>query len=133
MTGTSQTSRGRALAAKPILCVFYSRTSGPSRQVEAFLAEVLQRRQNHETFALQWVNCDDHPELVERFAVKEVPTLIVIEEGRVRGRLEGRRRRKELEPFLKPWLKGPGGGGEENGTRTPRYEAISGQPHLEQA
>jgi thioredoxin 2 len=82
----SQTRRG---TDRPTLYFFYSPTSGPSRRVEAFLAHVLQRRQKHGTLAVQRVNGDEHPELVERYAVKQMPTLIVIENRRVLGRLEG--------------------------------------------
>jgi hypothetical protein len=65
---------------------------------------VLQRRQKHRTFALQRVNCDEHPELVERYAVKQIPTLIVIESRRVLGRLEGFCGCREIEKLLEPWL-----------------------------
>ena len=76
----------RAGPDRPTLRFFYSPTSGPSRRVEAFLAQVLQRRQNHRTFELQRVNCDKHPEHVKRYAITQVPTLIVIEGRRVLGR-----------------------------------------------
>jgi hypothetical protein len=65
---------------------------------------VLQRRQSHRTFALKRVNCDKHPELVERYAIKQTPTLIVIESRRVLGRLDGRCRCREIETLLEPWL-----------------------------
>ena len=68
----------RTDANRPTLCFFYSPTSGPSRRVEAFLAQVLQRRQNHRTFELQRVNCDKHPEHVKRYAITH-------EEWRERG------------------------------------------------
>src|SRR5579862_7061433 len=96
---TRRTGRDR-----PTLRFFYSPRSGPSRRVEAVLAQVLQRRQNHRTFALQRVNCDKHPELVHRFAIKQIPTLIVIENFRVLGRLEGSCGCRELEKLLEPWL-----------------------------
>ena len=94
----------RAGPDRPTLCFFYSPTSGPSRRVEAFLAQVLQRRQNHRTFELQRVNCDKHPELVERYAVTQMPTLIVIEGRHVLGRLEGSCGCREIEKLLEPWL-----------------------------
>ena len=94
----------RAGPDRPTLRFFYSPTSGPSRRVEGFLAQVLQRRQNHRTFELQRVNCDKHPELVERYAVTQMPTLIVIEGRRVLGRLEGSCGCREIEKLLEPWL-----------------------------
>jgi hypothetical protein len=94
-----------AEADKPTLRFFYSPRSGPSRRVEAFLAQVLQRGHNHETFALQRVNCDDHPELAKRSEVTELPTLIVIDRRRVRARLEGSCGRGQIERLLEPWLR----------------------------
>ena len=114
-------------ADRPTLCFFYSPTSGPSRRVEAFLAHVLQRGKNHRTFAVQRVNCDEHPELVERYAVKRMPTLIVIENRRVLGRLEGPCGRREIEELLEPWLGREAERGRMKGSHsrrepTPRFE-----------
>ena len=112
-------------ADRPTLCFFYSPTSGPSRRVEAFLAHVLQRGKKHRTFAVQRVNCDEHPELVERYAVKQMPTLIVIENRRVLGRLEGRCGRRAIEELLEPWLGREAGRGRlENGTG-PSLHAVA--------
>jgi Thioredoxin len=95
---------------EPTLRFFYSPRSGPSRRVEAFLAQVLQRRQNHRAISFQRVNCDDHPDLAERFAVTKLPTLIVVDRHKVRGRLESPRGCREIEQFLEPWLKHKGNG-----------------------
>ncbi len=112
-------------ADRPTLCFFYSPTSGPSRRVEAFLAHVLQRGKKHRTFAVQRVNCDEHPELAERYAVKQMPTLIVIENRRVLGRLEGRCGRRAIEELLEPWLGREAGHGRlENGTG-PSLHAVA--------
>jgi thioredoxin-like negative regulator of GroEL len=92
-------------AAPPGLVFFYSARSGPSRRVEGFLAQVLQRRGNHHTFRLYRVPTDDRPDLVERFQITNIPTLVVVDEGRVRGRLESPRGCEEIETFLAPWLK----------------------------
>ena len=79
---------------------------------------MLQRRQNHRTFALQRINCDKHPELVERYAIKQMPTLIVIESRRVLGRIEGSCGCREIEKLLEPWLNREAERGPvENGTK----------------
>ena len=54
-------------AAKPGLVFFHSGVSGRCRRVEGFLAQVLQRRRNHETFTLYRVAREGRPDLVERF------------------------------------------------------------------
>src|SRR3954466_9250744 len=72
---------------KPRLVFFHSERSGPSRRVEGFLAQVLQRRGNHSTFRLLKVSTDERPDLAARFAVDAIPTLMVVDGSRVSGRL----------------------------------------------
>lgn len=90
---------------RPQLLFFYGLKSGPCRRVEAFLAQVLQHRHNHETFRLFRICAERHPDLVERFAVEELPTVIVVAERRVRRRLAAPKGRRELEEMLAPWLR----------------------------
>jgi thioredoxin-like negative regulator of GroEL len=89
---------------KPLLVFFYSPLSGPSRRVEGFLAQVLQRRRNHETFRVYRVDADDRPDLVTRFSIDEVPALAVVEDKLVRASLAHPRGCREIEAFLRPWL-----------------------------
>lgn len=91
--------------AKPSLVFFYSPRSGRCRRVEGFLAQVLQRRQNHDTFRLRTIAGEERPDLVEQFRIEEIPTLIVIEDGEVRGRLKCPSGCREIESFLAPWLR----------------------------
>jgi thioredoxin-like negative regulator of GroEL len=89
---------------KPGLVFFHSSLSGHCRRVEAFLAQVLQRRRNHETFRLYRVDDQERPDLIERFAVEKLPTLVVVEGKQVQGRLERPRGCRDIEQFLAPWL-----------------------------
>ena len=93
-----------ATAVKPRLVFFYAEASGRCRRVEGYLAQVLQQRQNHETFSLYRVNSEQHPELVERFAVHRVPSLFVVEGKQVSARLEEPRGCRDIQRFLEPWL-----------------------------
>ena len=95
------TARGQA---KPGLVFFHSTTSGRCRRVEAFIAQVLQRRRNHDTFAYYAVAREERPDIVERFRIVEVPTLVVVEDKVVAARLEQPNGCKEIERFLAPWL-----------------------------
>jgi thioredoxin-like negative regulator of GroEL len=90
--------------ARPGLIFFFSGSSGRCRRVEAFLAQVLQRRANHKTFKVYSVDIDKHPKLAERFDVGDVPVLCVLEDRTVRGRLEQPRNCREIARFLGPWL-----------------------------
>ena len=91
--------------ARPRLVFFHSQRSGPSRRVEGYLAQVLQRRANHSTFQLHRVATEERPDLASRFAVDVVPTLVVVDGGSVSGRLTTPRGCEEIEHFLAPWLR----------------------------
>ena len=91
--------------ARPRLVFFYSPTSGRSRRVEGFIAQVLQRRHNHDTFDLTRVSVDSRPDLAERFRVDAVPTILVVDGRKVRGRIVDPRGCRDLEAALRPWLR----------------------------
>ena len=94
----------RVAETQPRLVFFHSALSGNCRRVEGFLAQVLQRRRNHETFRLYNVAQEERPDLLERFEIDRLPTLVVVEGKTVRARLESPRGCREIERFLKPWL-----------------------------
>ena len=107
-TTSAQARGGRPRATverqKPKLIFFYSETSGKSRRVEAFLAQVLQRRRNHNTFDLTRVSVEHRPDLAQRFRVRETPTVLVIAERTVQQRIVSPRGCRDLEVKLRPWL-----------------------------
>lgn len=89
----------------PRLVIFHSARSGRSRRAEAFVAQVLQRRHNHGTFSVIRVDVDDRPDLAKRFKVDAVPTMIVIDDNRVRARVTEPTGVRELADALAPWLR----------------------------
>jgi thioredoxin-like negative regulator of GroEL len=91
-------------AEQPRLVFFHSGASGRCRRVEGFLAQVLQRRSNHDTFRIYRVDADAQAELVERFKVTTIPTLFVVENKRVRAALANPQGCRDIEKFLAPWL-----------------------------
>ncbi len=95
----------RARVTKPRLVFFTSSVSGQCRRVEGFLAQVLQRRRNHGTFRVLVVDEDERPDLVRRFAVSSLPTLVVVEGRAEQARLERPRGCRQIEEFLSPWLR----------------------------
>jgi thioredoxin-like negative regulator of GroEL len=90
---------------KPALLLFGTATDGRSRRVEGFLAQVLQRRQNHDTFTIRFVPADQRPDLIERFRINEIPTLLVVADKRVQARLAQPTGCVDIKSFLAPWLK----------------------------
>jgi len=103
-TADETAAHQEAAAAKPMLVFCYSAQSGRCRRADGFLAQVLQRRRNHETFRLHRLDAEQRPDLAERFRVTELPTLLVVEEKVVRGRLENPRGCRDIAAFLEPWL-----------------------------
>jgi thioredoxin-like negative regulator of GroEL len=89
---------------RPRLVFFHSSVNGYCRRVEGFLAQVLQRRRNHDTFMVLRVSEEDRPDLLQRFAIDELPTLVVVEGKTVRARLKHPRGCRDIEGFLGPWL-----------------------------
>jgi thioredoxin-like negative regulator of GroEL len=108
MTSTVPESRvdpqPRVDTAKPMLVFVYSQLSGRCRRAEGYLAQVLQRRRNHETFRLHRLDAGHRPDLVERFRVTTLPTLLVVENKVVRGRLVDPKGCRDIAAFLEPWL-----------------------------
>jgi hypothetical protein len=92
-------------AARPLLIFFTSSRDGRCRRAEGFLAQVLQRRRNHETFRIRYVPQEDRPDLLERFRIGRTPTLMVVDGRIVRGKLVEPRGCEEIQTFLAPWLK----------------------------
>jgi thioredoxin-like negative regulator of GroEL len=104
MTVAVESAVARTPATQPRLVFFTSPVSGHCRRVEGYLAQVLQRRRNHGTFRLVTVDGDDRPDLLAHFEITELPTLVVVESGVARARLERPRGCRDIERLLAPWL-----------------------------
>ena len=89
----------------PRLVFFHSPRSGRCRRVEGFIAQALQRRHNHNTFKRIDVSVDERPDLCTAFGVETVPTLLVIDDGRVQAKLVTPSGVREIERELSPWLR----------------------------
>lgn len=89
----------------PRLLFFHDERSGKSRRADGFLAQVLQRRGNHQTFVIHRVDVGQRPELAQKFKVTATPTLLVVEDKKVQARLESPTGCKDIELLLRPWLR----------------------------
>ena len=92
----------------PRLLFFYDKRSGPSRRADGFLAQVLQRGGNHQTFVVHRIEVGQRPDLAQRFKVTVTPTLLVLEDKKVQARLESPTGCKDIEVLLRPWLRSRG-------------------------
>ncbi|HEY2355410.1 MAG TPA: thioredoxin family protein [Gaiellaceae bacterium] len=89
---------------RPRLVFFFSPQSGRCRRVEGFIAQVLQRRRNHDTFELVRVPVDERPDLAAKFGVEELPTICIVQDRKLRKRIVAPRGCRELDEELTPWL-----------------------------
>jgi thioredoxin-like negative regulator of GroEL len=88
--------------AKPVLVFFWSERSGPARRMESLLAHLARKERTR--LRVMRVDVDQQPELAERFAVRDVPTLVLVKDKRVVGRIEGRASAPKIESMLEPHL-----------------------------
>ena len=105
MAHVPQTEPSTRPLLRPRLVFFYSPLSGRCRRVEGFIAQVLQRRRNHDTFDLVRVSVERRPDLAEKFRIEQVPTICVVEDRKLRRRIVAPRGCRELERELEPWLR----------------------------
>jgi thioredoxin 1 len=88
--------------ARPMLVFFSHQRSGPARRMESLLAHVA--RKERERLRVTRVDIDERPDLAARFAVTEVPTLVLVKDKRAVARLEGRTSAPRIERMLEPFL-----------------------------
>ena len=88
-----------------MLVFFTCATSGPARRMESLLAHVA--RKERERLRVRRVDADEHPRLLRRFAVEEVPALALVIDHRVVGRIDGRANMPQIEQLLEAHLAAP--------------------------
>jgi thioredoxin-like negative regulator of GroEL len=104
-TTTTDSTAQPAAPARPRLVLFQSKHDGQSRRVESYLAQVLQRRKNHDTFDIHHIDADEYADLAERFRIDGVPALVVVHDRRVQARLTHPRGCRDIQEMLAPWLR----------------------------
>ena len=88
--------------ARPLLIFFRSERSGPARRMESLLAHIARKERDHLRVAR--VDVDARPDLAERLDVTEVPTLVLVKDGRAVDRIEGRASTPRIEEMLERHL-----------------------------
>ena len=86
----------------PTLVFVSRRTCGRSRRMASLVAwvRVTKKRQVH----VVDLDADRSPELTRRLGVRETPSLLLLERGRVVGRLDGRSTGRQIEELIGPEL-----------------------------
>ena len=88
--------------ARPLLVFFSAERSGPARRMESLLAHVA--RKERERLRVTRVDVDERPDLAERFQIREIPTLVLVQRKRAVARIEGRTSAPRIERMLEPFL-----------------------------
>lgn len=85
------------------MLVFFTRsTSGPARRMESLLAHVA--RKERDRLRVKRVDADEHPRLLDKFAVEDVPSLVLVVDQRVVDRIGGRANMPQIEQLLEQHL-----------------------------
>ena len=87
---------------RPMLVFFWSERSGPARRMESLLAHLARKERSR--LRVRRVDVDASPELVSRFRVDVVPTLVLVKGKHAVARLEGRTSAPRIEAMLEPHL-----------------------------
>jgi thioredoxin 1 len=86
----------------PMLVFFYRETSGPARRMDSLLAHVA--RKDRGRLTVKRVDADEHPRLVKKFQVEEIPTLVLVKDRVVIDRIDGRASMPQIERLLEEHL-----------------------------
>ena len=82
---------------KPALLDFYADWCGPCRMVAPVIEEIARE---HPEYVVGKINVDESPELAQKYGVFSIPTLAVVRDGRIAGRMTGAKpKEKILELF----------------------------------
>jgi thioredoxin 1 len=92
----------RTTPATPVLLFFITARSGPARRMESLLAHLARKERSRLRIAR--IDADACPEWIERLQVAEIPTLVLVKDGRPVARLEGRASAPQIERMLAPHL-----------------------------
>lgn len=87
---------------EPLLLFFSSVSSGPARRMDSLVAHIA--RKERKSLRVVRVDVNERPDLAGRFQVGAAPALILVKEGRVVERLEGRASASRIERMLEPHL-----------------------------
>jgi thioredoxin-like negative regulator of GroEL len=86
----------------PILLFVGQHRSGPSRRMESLVAWV---KVSHKSrLRVIQVDADRRMDLVRRFGIRVVPSLVLIDRRRVVGRLEGRATGNQIDELIRSHL-----------------------------
>lgn len=82
---------------KPVLLDFYADWCGPCRMVGPIVSEIANERTD---VKVGKINVDEQAELAAKFGVMNIPTLVVIKDGKIANHAVGYRSKAQIEAML---------------------------------
>lgn len=88
----------------PVLIDFYATWCGPCKMMSPVLEELKRRRGDGLRIVKVDIDGSGNAELVRRFGVRSVPTLMLFRQGELLWRESGARNADELEEIFRQWI-----------------------------
>ncbi len=96
--------QGIAESAKPVFLDFWADWCGPCIMLAPTFERLAEKYGEQVTFAK--INVDEMPDLASKFAIRSIPTLVLLQDGNVVERLIGLRAEEELAQVLSRYTNG---------------------------
>jgi thioredoxin 1 len=90
--------QGLETSAKPVFLDFWADWCGPCRMLSPTFERLAEKYGEQVTFAK--VNVDELPDIANKFSVRSIPTLVLMQGGNVVEKLVGLRSEQELAQVL---------------------------------
>ncbi len=98
--------QGIETSAKPVFLDFWADWCGPCKMLAPTFERLAEKYGSQITFAK--INVDELPDVANKFAIRSIPTLILLQQGNVVEKLVGLRSEQELAQVLSGYANGNG-------------------------
>ncbi len=98
--------QGIETSTKPVFVDFWADWCGPCKMLAPTFERLAEKYGAQVTFAK--INVDELPDVANKFAIRSIPTLILLQQGNVVEKLVGLRSEQELAQVLSGYANGNG-------------------------